>query len=141
VKNNTYNVSRDIDLGSAFPLSILKNRKLAVLESIVKYLKEERKLYLHQIAQILNRNDRTIWTVYSRAKQKVKTNKKTQHENFIPLSMLRDRSVSVFEAIVEYLIEVRGLSYQAIAELTNRNPRTIWTIYSRVRKKRVDQFK
>jgi len=59
----------------------------------------------------------------------------------VPLSVLKDRSVSGLEAIVEYLHEVKGLRFKAIALLLNRNERTIWTTYHRVKEKRVQQFK
>ena len=54
----------------------------------------------------------------------------------IPISVLKDRSISVLEALVEYLKEVKNLTYHEIAELTNRDDRTIWTVYNRVKKKR-----
>lgn len=50
-------------------ISIFKT-KLTVFESLVKFLKESSKLSFHEIALLLNRNDRTIWTVYSRSKLK-----------------------------------------------------------------------
>lgn len=53
-----------------FPLSILSDRRLSVLESIVLYLKEEFELSYHKTAVLLKRDDRTIWTVYQRAKKK-----------------------------------------------------------------------
>ena len=52
------------------PSFIFQNRKLSVLESLVVYMKEEYEMNFHQIAMILNRDDRTIWTVYSRARKK-----------------------------------------------------------------------
>lgn len=52
------------------PISILQNRKLSVLENIVSYLKDTFGLAYHKIALLLNRDDRTIWTVYQRAKKK-----------------------------------------------------------------------
>lgn len=54
------------------PVNIFRNRDLAVLESLVKYMKEELKMSYAEIASELNRNDRTIWTVYSRARKKIK---------------------------------------------------------------------
>jgi hypothetical protein len=33
-------------------------------------LKEEKEMTYHKIAEALNRDDRTIWTVYNRAKKK-----------------------------------------------------------------------
>ncbi len=54
----------------AIPTSIFKNRNLSVLEAIVVYLKEKKKMTYAQIARLLNRDDRTIWTAYQRAKKK-----------------------------------------------------------------------
>ena len=52
------------------PVSILQDRNISVLENIVSYLKDTFGLTYHKIAVLLNRNDRTIWTVYQRAKKK-----------------------------------------------------------------------
>ncbi len=54
------------------PSSIFRSRKLSVLESITQYLKDELNLRYCKIATLLNRNDRTIWTVYQRAKKKLR---------------------------------------------------------------------
>lgn len=52
------------------PLSILIDRKLSVLEAIVSYLKDNFNLRYSEIAVLLNRDERNIWTVYHRAKKK-----------------------------------------------------------------------
>ncbi len=54
------------------PLTVLQNRDLAILESIVEYLRDFRGLRYSEIARLLNRDSRTIWTVYNRAKKKLK---------------------------------------------------------------------
>ncbi|HLD04640.1 MAG TPA: hypothetical protein VJG90_02875 [Candidatus Nanoarchaeia archaeon] len=54
----------------SIPTKIFQDRRLAVLESIVLFLKEEQELSFHEIAILLNRDDRTIWTVYNRVKKK-----------------------------------------------------------------------
>ena len=54
----------------SIPVSILQNRNLSVLENIVSYLKDTFGLAYHKVALLLNRDDRTIWTVYQRAKKK-----------------------------------------------------------------------
>ena len=54
------------------PVLILQDRKLSVLENIVSYLKDTFGLTYHKIAVLLNRDDRTIWTVYQRAIKKRK---------------------------------------------------------------------
>ena len=52
------------------PLEIFRDRKVAVLECIARYLKEVEGMTYHEIAILLNRDDRTIWTVYNRARKK-----------------------------------------------------------------------
>ena len=54
------------------PVSILQDRNLSVLENIAAYFKDTFGLTYHSIAVLLNRDDRTIWTVYQRAKKKKK---------------------------------------------------------------------
>ena len=54
----------------SIPSNILTDRSVSVLEAIVKYLKEKKRLTYHEIAVLLNRDDRTIWTVYQRARKK-----------------------------------------------------------------------
>ncbi len=53
------------------PSFIFKDRELAALESIVVYLKDSQGMSYAQIARLLNRDDRTIWTTYQRAKKKL----------------------------------------------------------------------
>ncbi|MCX6707807.1 MAG: hypothetical protein NT001_06775, partial [Candidatus Woesearchaeota archaeon] len=54
----------------------------------------------------------------------------------IPSMIFRDRTVKVLEAMVEYMKNELGLTYHDIAKLLNRDDRTIWTVYSRAKKKR-----
>ncbi len=54
----------------AIPSSIFKNRDLSVLEAITVYLRDKKGMKYAEIARLLNRNDRTIWTSYQRAKKK-----------------------------------------------------------------------
>ena len=56
----------------SIPVAILQDRNLSVLENIVSYLKDTFGLAYHKIALLLNRDDRTIWTVYQRAIKKRK---------------------------------------------------------------------
>lgn len=60
----------------AIPLLIFANKELTMLESTIKYLKESYNLKYSIIARLLGRNQRTIWTIYSRAvrKQNIKLN-------------------------------------------------------------------
>jgi thioredoxin-related protein len=51
------------------PISIFKSR-LSIQESLVVYLKDHFHLNYHTIAVLLSRDDRTIWTAYTRGKVK-----------------------------------------------------------------------
>ncbi len=51
------------------PISILTEIK-SILESVVVYLKDSYDLSYHEIAILLERDDRTIWAVYNRARKK-----------------------------------------------------------------------
>lgn len=52
------------------PISAIADRNYSVLESIVRFLKKKFSLSNNEIAKLLNRDNRTIWTVYSRAMKK-----------------------------------------------------------------------
>jgi hypothetical protein len=56
----------------SIPVSALTNRNLGMLESAVKYLKEEKKKTFSEIAKLLNRDQRTIWSSYNNVKIKSK---------------------------------------------------------------------
>ena len=120
------------------PLSVFLDRSVSVLEAISEYLKDSKNLSYHDIAVLLNRNDRTIWTCYNRAKKKNPGHftKIAESKEYIPSSIFLDRDVSVLESIVEYLKDKRELNYHGIAVLLNRDDRTIWTCYNRAKKKR-----
>jgi len=124
--------------GVELPSSICVDRTLSVLEIISEYLKEQKEMSYHEIAELLNRDDRTIWTCYNRAKKKRgKGKSKVKHSGVpIPADIFKDRELSVLEVISEYLKESKEMSYHEIAELLNRDDRTIWTCYNRAKKKR-----
>ena len=54
------------------PFHLLENRELSLFEIIVAYLRERKLLSYHEIAVLLKRDERTIWTVYHRVKAKRK---------------------------------------------------------------------
>lgn len=76
-KENTRNYSRNKVKGRRLPkklyldFSIFRITKLTIFESLIKYLKEDKKLTYHKIGLILGRNERNIWTVYNRARRKI----------------------------------------------------------------------
>ena len=114
----------------AIPLSIFKHQKSGALESLCKYMKENLNMKYMEIARLLQRNERTIWTAYNKAKQKhPETIKIKQEKILIPVSIF-SKKLTILESIVIYL-KKQNLKYIEIAELLNRDQRNIWTIYSR----------
>ena len=123
------------------PPHIFRDRSLSVLEAITEYMKEKLNMTYHEIAVALNRDDRTIWTCYSRAKNKRKGKeaipRPTEEGDVpIPFDVFKDRKLSVLEVMTEYLKERLNMTYHTIASLLNRDDRTIWTVYYRVKQKR-----
>ena len=53
------------------PLSIFRRTPYTTFESMVLYLKDQKGLSFHEIAILLARDERNIWTIYKRAKVKI----------------------------------------------------------------------
>ncbi len=54
------------ETGLSLPISIFEDENLTILEAVVLYLKEKGKKY-SEIGKLLNRDQRNIWTIYSKA--------------------------------------------------------------------------
>jgi len=118
------------------PLRIFSG-KLSPLEALVKYLKINRSLRFHEIASKLNRDDRSIWKTYQQAKSKSKASfKLKKDELFIPISIFKNRNLSILENLVVYLKCELNISVKKISFLINKNVSTIWTAYNRSKKKK-----
>jgi len=120
------------------PISVFNNEYLSSLENIVKYLRENLLLSFKQIAGLTNRNEIALAVTYRNAKKKMEAKfVVTEISPYsIPVSILKDRNISVLENIAAYLKDNFGLAYHKIAVLLNRDDRTIWTVYQRAKKKR-----
>jgi len=118
----------------SIPITIFTN-KLGGLEGVTKYLKENIGLTYSEIAELLNRDDRTIWSSYNKASKKQPTTLNVEKTLvFIPSSIFKNRNLTILEAIVVYLKD-KGMKYVEIGKLLNRDQRNIWTIYNRSIKK------
>lgn len=120
------------------PLSAFQNKNIGILETISKYLVEEKKLTYHEIAVLLKRDDRTIWASYHAANKKhpgklIISNEATQSK--IPVSIFTDRNLGPFEALVKYLKEELKMKNIEIAKALTRDPRTVWATYNSLKKK------
>jgi hypothetical protein len=118
------------------PISIFNNTGLSALETICKYLKEQKGLRFSEIASILNRDQRTIWVTYDHScKKREEPLVIADSEYSFPLSILKNRKLSVLEAIVAHLKDSYHLRYTEIARLIKRDERNIWAIYNKAGKK------
>lgn len=116
---------------------MFSNRSLSFSESLVVYLHELEHLSYAAIAKLVQRDERTIWTLYNRAAAKlgdavfsyVKTDAR------VPLSVFFDKHLSGMEAVLESLHQ-QGFRNAEIARLLSRDPRTIGVQLKRVQKKR-----
>ena len=67
-------ISKKADLTSkldiTIPLNIFRNTPLTIFEALVSYLKDTKCIRYREIAMLLGRDERNIWTVYSRANKK-----------------------------------------------------------------------
>lgn len=128
--------SIDFSSSDSIPTSIFQDREIAVLEAIVEFLKEEKNLHYSEIANLLSRDDRTIWTTYSRVKKTRKAARKKQYSGItVPIKIFSDRNISAMEALCSYLFSEHDLSYSQIATLLNRDQRTVWTCVNRAKRK------
>jgi hypothetical protein len=120
----------------SIPISIF-SKDLSPSEALCKYLKENRDLSFHQIAVLLNRNDRSIWTSYRRAASKsAQPFEPKEQDTLIPLTIFQDRSLSILEHVVHHLRTSYDLSNSRISKLINKNPSSIATVANRAAKKR-----
>ncbi len=119
------------------PLSIF-SKEVGMLEALCKYLKDHCKMRYSEIAKILKRDDRTVWTSYTQATKKEKEiNKKFDAKVAligIPLIELQKENLSILESIVIYLRK-SNYRYSEIAFFLKRDERNIWTASKRAEKK------
>ncbi len=118
------------------PLSLFSQTTLSGLEIVVTYLKENKNLKMGEIATLLHRKQSTISCTYRNARTKDQTlftPSSSSHD--VPVSCLCNRTLSILESIVSFLKEQK-LTNHDIAQLLNKDDRTIWTVYHRALIKR-----
>lgn len=124
------------EVSETIPASVFVDSRLRPLESVCKYLREEKRLEYNEIAAVLNRDYRTIWTTYNNSSKKVKGRlaiPPTKYE--LPLNIFQDRKLSVLEAVVSCLKDKFGLKFAEIAVVLRRDQRNVWSIYHKAKKK------
>jgi hypothetical protein len=123
-----------LDKKESIPVTIF-SKKLGGLEALCKYLKENLGMSYHEIAEQIMRDDRTVWTAYKKASEKKKEKIKAEDtKTLIPLSIFKDKDLTILEAIIIHLRE-KKIKYSEIGKMLERDPRNVQSIYTRARKK------
>lgn len=115
-----------------FPISIFTSR-LGILETVVKYCREDLGMKYEDIALLLKRKKGPIGVTYRSAKKKFPHELDTSSGIKIPFSIF-SQSLTAFENIVLYMKNL-GYQFSQIAFFLKRDQRTIWTTYKRARGK------
>ncbi|RMF55886.1 hypothetical protein D6745_00910 [Candidatus Woesearchaeota archaeon] len=118
------------------PVSIFSSKQ-SPLEALVVYLKDKKKLTYHEIGEFLGRNERNVWHSYRKGKKKGPI--QINDSYFIPLSLFKNRNLSILEHVVNFLAKNNAKN---IAKLLKKDPSTIWAVQSRIKKKqpRIDDY-
>jgi len=133
-KNDLINIYEGVEQ-LRIPLSIFSH-KLSPLEAFVKYLKENLGLRFNKIASELNRDDRSIWRTYQQSKIKSEIALELKKDEIlIPISIFKNRNLSILEHLVVYLKDELDIPVKEISTLVNKKPSTIWTVHNRAKKK------
>ena len=114
--------------------------QLSPSEALCKYLKEQGYAF-HEMARLLNRDARSVWTSYRRAQRKHQQPFSPVHSEIVlPLSLFKRRELSIFENIVWHLHTLQH-SNKTIAQLLKRQPQVIATVLHRAREKQQVRYK
>lgn len=113
------------------PVSIFL-KELSGLELLVKFLRENLLYANKDIALLLNRSEKTISQAYIQGQKKYSSPLHYDQKGLlVPVSIFRERKLSVLETIVSYLKHHFNLTYAEIGQLLHRDQRTIWTVFKR----------
>ena len=115
------------------PVTIFSG-KLSPAEALTKFLKENLDLTYHEISELIGRDERGVWANYKRAAKKMPWPFEVNDTLTVPVSIFNSEK-SVLEALVLFLKDVKKLRNKKIAQLLNKNPANVWTVYSRAKKK------
>ena len=116
------------------PISIFST-DLGPLEVIVKFLHDNKGLSFVSIARLVGRTKQGIFQAYKSSKNKSQGTLPVTRSKFdIPVSILANR-YSVLECIVKHLRDNFRLKFSQIGRLISRDPRTVWVVYNRTKKK------
>ena len=117
---------------NSIPVSIF-NTDLPPLEAIVRFLRESQQKGTNEIARLLCKKPASVSEAYRNAKSKEFKFKST--DVFIPiLEFQNSPDLSILEVVVTCL-RSNNLKFKEIANLLGKDPKTVWTCFSRAKKK------
>lgn len=108
--------------------------KLSPAEALAKFLKENHDLGYHEIAEMIGRNESSVWANYRRAVKKMPWPLEAREGIAVPASIFNSEK-SILEALVSYLKGARKMRNRKIAQLLNKSQSNIWTAGSRAKSK------
>jgi len=120
------------------PVSVLASKILTTFEAATVYLKEQVGLNYHNMGVLLDRDERGMRIIYLRARDKLKGAKSTLGKYCrcrIPVSALRKRPLTTYEALVTYQKDILEYNYHEIAVLLKRDERDVRKVYLRAKDK------
>ena len=109
---------------------------LSPAKALVKWLKENHKLSITKIAELLNRDASSISITYKDARTEHPALLSPKQEIKIPISLFKDRSRAILEHLVLYVKDEQGLNLTTISTLLGKHHSTVSTAYTRGRRKR-----
>ncbi len=117
------------------PLSLFA-QKMPPAGALCKYLKENKQFSNKEIAGLLNRDQKSIWGSYQRAKKK-KLWKQGQKQEayYLPISIFSNRSLSLLESVVLHLHQTYNLTNPQIAKLLHKSPNSMAVLLKRAKEK------
>ncbi len=138
-----YNLEKDIKIRLSekrenkdyLPGSIFHN-EIGIFESVVKFLHENKKLDFKEISKITKRTPNNIAVTYNNAKKKYFAEFDADYSLKIPLGIFSE-DYTCFESICLHL--KNNHTYHEIAEILDRDDRTVWTTYKRALRKKGDK--
>ncbi len=120
------------------PVSLFSVLCISSLEAIVLYLRDKKELSFSEMGKMLGRNPIALNRSYHQAKIKHPHSFSVPETKYhLPCRLFLNKKQSVLENIVVHLKEESALSNTTIAKLLNKDPRTIWTVLARAKKKGV----
>lgn len=119
----------------SIPLSIFSN-KLYPAEALCKHLRETEQLSFKDIALLLQRSEKSVWSTYQRASLKMKPRFTKRQENYsLPIAIFQNRSYSFLESVIFYMNRVHRLKTKNIAALLGKSPNSMAVLLKRAREK------